>query len=63
VHGYARATLDIDIFLRPETTNIERAMTALKEFGYDMTDVSSEDLLKKKILIRQYAVETDRIPL
>lgn len=62
VHGYARATLDIDIFLRPMRENAERAWHALKKFGYDMTDVSIEDLLQKKILIRQYAVETDIHP-
>ena len=62
VHGYARSTLDVDIFLRPEKINVERALTALKALGYDMTDITSEDLLKKKILIRQYAVETDLHP-
>ncbi len=62
VHGYARATLDIDIFIRPEKSNAERAWDALKEFGYEVTDISIEDLLKKKILIRQYAVETDIHP-
>lgn len=31
-------------------------------FGYDMTDISVEDLLSKKLLIRQYAVETDIHP-
>ena len=62
VHGYARATLDIDIFIRPERANCERAWDALREFGYDVTDISVEDLLGKKILIRQYAVETDIHP-
>lgn len=62
VHGYARATLDIDIFLRPIKANAEKAWSALKDFGYDMTDVSIDDLLKKKLLIRQYAVETDIHP-
>jgi predicted nucleotidyltransferase len=62
VHGYARATLDIDIFLRPMKENAEKAWSALKEFGYEMTDVSIEDLLQKKLLIRQYAVETDIHP-
>jgi len=32
-------------------------LQALNEFGYDMTDVTVEDLLTKKLLIRQYAVE------
>ena len=62
VHGYARATLDIDIFIRPVRENAEKAWAALKKFGYDMTDVSVEDLLEKKLLIRQYAVETDIHP-
>jgi len=62
VYGYARATFDIDIFIRPTEENAEKTWEALKEFGYDMTDVSLEDLLKKKLLIRQYAFETDLHP-
>ena len=62
VHGYARATLDIDIFIRPTEENAAKALIALKEFGYDVTDISQQDLLKKKLLIRQYAVETDIHP-
>lgn len=62
VHGYARATLDIDIFIRPTQENALRALAALKKFGYDVSDVDKEDLLKKKLLIRQYAVETDIHP-
>ena len=62
VHGYARATLDIDIFIKPERSNAEKSLQALKEFGYDVTDVEIEDLIQKKLLIRQYAVETDIHP-
>jgi predicted nucleotidyltransferase len=62
VHGYARATLDIDIFVRPELNNIKRVKKALMEFGYDMTDISYQDLLNNKLLIRQYIVETDIHP-
>ena len=62
VHGYARATLDIDIFIRPKEGNAGRTWKALKEFGYDMTDISVDDLLAKKLLIRQYVVETDIHP-
>ena len=62
IHGYARSTLDIDIFMRPDKSNAEQIWQALKEFGYDVTDITIEDLLKKKILIRQYAVETDIHP-
>jgi predicted nucleotidyltransferase len=62
VHGYVRATLDIDIFVRPTETNAKRTWDALKAFGYDITDIKKADLLKKKLLIRQYAVETDIHP-
>ncbi len=57
VYGYARATLDIDIFIRPNLLNTKRTMKALKEFGYDLMDLRPEDFLKNKILIRQYQVE------
>jgi len=62
VYGYARATLDIDIFIRATEDNAKKARQALKAFGYDVSDVKAEDLLKKKLLIRQYAVETDIHP-
>ena len=62
VYGYVRATLDIDIFIRPERSNAENILAALKKFGYDMIDVTVDDLLTKKLLIRQYVVETDIHP-
>lgn len=62
VHGYSRATLDIDIFIRPTKTNAKRVLKALKEFGYDITDITIQDLLKRKVLIRQYIIETDVHP-
>jgi predicted nucleotidyltransferase len=62
VHGYSRATLDIDIFIRPEKLNAEKTLSALEDFGYDVTDIAVDELLIKKILIRQYLVETDIHP-
>ena len=62
IHGYARASLDIDIFIRPEPRNAARAFDALHDFGYDMPEITLEDLLAKKVLIRQYLVETDIHP-
>jgi predicted nucleotidyltransferase len=62
IHGYARATLDIDLFIRPTPENVRRALAALRSFGYDVEDLNEEDLLKNKILIRQYLVETDIHP-
>lgn len=62
VYGYARATLDIDLFVRPDLKNIKNVMKALKEFGYDITDLSPEDFLQNKVLIRQYTLEADIHP-
>jgi predicted nucleotidyltransferase len=62
VYGYSRTTLDIDIFIEPNSRNAERTRKSLAEFGYDVTDISIRDLLTKKVLIRQYLVETDVHP-
>lgn len=61
-YGYSRATLDTDIFIEPAEKNAARTLKALKKFGYDTTDISIKDLLTKKLLIRQYTVETDIHP-
>ncbi len=62
VHGYSRATLDVDIFIKRERKNAQRTLDALKAFGYDMSEVTIDDLLNKKVLIRQYTTETDIHP-
>lgn len=62
VHGYARATLDVDLFIEPSAENAKNCLLALKEFGYDISDITTAELLKKKILIRQYVVEVDIHP-
>jgi len=62
VYGYSRATLDIDIFIKAARLNAKRTYKALEKFGYDMTDITIDDLLTKKLLIRQYIVETDIHP-
>jgi predicted nucleotidyltransferase len=62
VHGYVRTTLDVDIFINPTTLNARNCLEALRDFGYDVTDITVEDLLKKKVLIRQYLLEIDLHP-
>ena len=62
VHGYARATLDVDILIDASEENARRTWQALHDFGYDVTDLTVEALRTKKILIRQYLVETDVRP-
>lgn len=62
VHGYSRATLDIDIFIDPTQDNAEKVRQALADFGYNVTEITVDDLTKNKVLIRQYLVETDIHP-
>lgn len=62
VHGYARATLDIDIFIEPTRVNASRTRAALLDVGYDLGDISVDDMLTKKLLVRQYILETDVHP-
>lgn len=62
VHGYARATLDVDVFIRPTAENARRTHAALRAFGYDLAGVTEDELLTKKVLIRQYLVEADIHP-
>ncbi len=62
VHGYARATLDVDLFIEASEENARRVRDALSDFGYDVTDLTIDDLLKKKVLIRQYILQTDLHP-
>ena len=62
VYGYARATLDIDIFVKSTRLNIRRVMQALRQFGYDLADFDEADFLTHKVLIRQSLLETDIHP-
>ena len=44
LHGYTLAALDIDIFIETTTDNAKRTLRALKDNGYDVTDVSVEEV-------------------
>jgi predicted nucleotidyltransferase len=61
-YGYARATLDIDIFIEPNLKNAKKTMNALEQFGYNLIDLTPTDFIESKILIRQYSVEADFHP-
>lgn len=61
-YGYARATLDIDLFVKPTRANIIKVMNALRQFGYDLGNFTENDFLTHKVLIRQYVLETDIHP-
>ncbi len=54
IHGYARATLDIDTFIESTEENALQTRAPRGEFGYDVTHVSVEELPTKRVLVRQY---------
>ena len=42
--------------------SIEEFVDTIEKYGYDIADLDKEEALTKKILIRQYAIETDIHP-
>ena len=44
-HGYVRATGDLDVWVRPETGNAKRVLSALRVFGAPLADLEESDLL------------------
>ena len=59
-HGYERMTGDVDIFIKPTEQNAQRTIKALRAIGYRAIDeVTVPLLLSKKVLLRQYVLQTD----
>lgn len=61
-HGYVRVTGDIDILIEPTRENAQRTLDALAAVGYDIADLTVEQVLTKKILFRQSILATDIHP-
>ncbi len=51
-HGYPRATVDMDIWIAMNPANSQRIVTVLKEFGFDLPELSPELFLKEWQIIR-----------
>lgn len=51
-HGYPRATADMDIWIATHPQNAEKVVAALKEFGFDLPELSVEIFLKEGQIIR-----------
>lgn len=62
-YGYERPTRDVDIFFESTEDNAKKIVNALQAAGYDgIQDLSIEQILKKKILFRQFILQTDIHP-
>jgi predicted nucleotidyltransferase len=51
-HGYPRATADIDIWIAPTEANAQKLAGALRDFGFDLPELSEELFLEKDKVIR-----------
>jgi hypothetical protein len=51
-HGYPRATADMDIWISTSPLNGEKLVTVLKEFGFDLPELSPELFKDKNKVIR-----------
>jgi hypothetical protein len=51
-HGYPRATADMDIWVAINPSNAQRIVIVLKEFGFDLPELSAELFLKEWQIIR-----------
>jgi Nucleotidyl transferase of unknown function (DUF2204) len=59
-HGLVRATNDLDLWVRPNPENAERALRALAEFGAPLHDLTVQDLVTPG-LIFQIGIDPVRI--
>ena len=62
VHGYPRATMDIDIWIMPSPKNAEAVIRALQRFGAPLHDLGLDDLQKEGTIF-QIGVAPRRIEL
>ena len=51
-YGYPRATADMDIWVAINPANADKIVTVLKEFGFDLPDLSPDLFLKEWQIIR-----------
>ena len=61
-HGYPRATNDLDIWIAISPTNAKRVVKVLQEFGFGVTELSTDLFLKPDQIIRM-GIEPVRIEL
>ena len=61
-HGYPRATADLDVWVAVNSTNASRIVAALKDFGFDVAELSPDLFLREDRVIRM-GVAPNRIKI
>jgi predicted nucleotidyltransferase len=52
LHGYARTTADIDVWVSRQRDNAERIVACLKEFGFDLPELTPEVFMEPDRVVR-----------
>ena len=52
LHGYPRATIDLDVWVRAERANARRVISALRAFGFETTALNENLFIKSESLVR-----------
>jgi hypothetical protein len=52
IHGYPRATADMDVWVSRRADNARRIVTALRDFGFDLPSLTPELFLDPERIVR-----------
>ena len=52
LHGYPRATIDIDLWVRATSGNADRVMRALRAFGFDLPTLEPRLFIDPRSIVR-----------
>jgi hypothetical protein len=52
LHGYPRATIDLDVWVRAELDNATHVISALRAFGFETTALRQDLFLKPESIVR-----------
>lgn len=52
LHGYPRATIDLDVWVRSTADNAGRVVAALRKFGFDMPNLEPALFLNPRSIVR-----------
>jgi hypothetical protein len=52
LHGYPRATVDLDVWVRPTPVNAECVLQSLREFGFDAPVLESRLFIDPRSIVR-----------
>jgi len=61
-HGFPRATLDMDVWVRPTPDNATRVCAALRRFGAPLTNITPADFARADMVV-QIGVAPRRVDL